>query len=150
MVGALGAVVIDDLKSLLAHFGRAATGASLDSIRAVERRLAAVFPPDYVAFMQESDGGEGAVGAEGYIQLWPVGTLVEQNDGYQTTSFFPGFVFLGSNGGGEAIALRGGASGPELSLMPFIGSAEDALFGGRSFVEFLSAYGSGRLWQRRS
>jgi hypothetical protein len=140
--------VIDDLKSLIANFGRATTGASLDSIRAVEQQLAAMFPPDYVAFMQESDGGEGDVGTDGYIQLWPIGTLVERNDAYQTKDYFPGFVFLGSNGGGEAIALQSGATGPELFLMPFIGSASDALFGGRSFVEFLSAYGSGRVWTR--
>jgi hypothetical protein len=138
----------DELDSLLANFQRAATGASLDAIRIVEQRLTTVFPPDYVAFMQESDGGEGDVGTKGYIQLWPIGTLVEQNDGYETKSYFRGFVFLGSNGGGEAIALRSGANGPELFLTPFIGAASDALFGGRSFAEFLSAYGSGRIWKR--
>jgi hypothetical protein len=138
----------DGFKALLANFQRATTGASLEAIRVVEQRLATVFPPDYVAFMLESDGGEGGVGSEGYLQLWPIGTLVDQNAGYDTESFFPGFVFVGTNLGGEAIALRSGANGPELFLMPFIGHASDGIFGGRSLAEFLSAYGSGRIWNR--
>jgi hypothetical protein len=58
--------------------------------------------------MRESDGGEGFVGTSGYVRLWPIGTLVEHNNGYQTQTYCPGLVFLGSNDGGEAIALRTG------------------------------------------
>jgi hypothetical protein len=138
-----------ELMSLLAKFRPAATGAPLEAIHTVAERLATVFPTDYVAFMQESNGGEGAVGAEGYVQLWPIETLVERNEPYNTAEDFPGFVFLGSNGGGEAIALRSSADGPELFLLPFIGASNDALFGGRSFVEFLRNHGTGQIWERR-
>jgi hypothetical protein len=138
----------NELKSLLANFRRTATGAPLESIRAVEEHLATAFPTDYMAFMHESNGGEGDVGNKGYLQLWPIETLVERNTAYETKEYFPGFVFLGSNGGGEGIALRSGADGSSLFLMPFIGDAGDALFGGRSFVEFLSNYGSGQIWKR--
>jgi hypothetical protein len=138
----------DDLSSLLPGFDWAPTGASLQSIRSVETQLAIVFPTDYVALLQVSNGGEGHVASEGYLQLWAVGRLPELNAAYQAPELYPGFVLLGSNGGGEAIALRSGANGPELFLMPFIGDTSDALFGGRSLVEFLSSYGSGRIWKR--
>jgi SMI1/KNR4 family protein SUKH-1 len=138
----------DTFESQLANFRRAPIGASLETIRSVEKDLAARFPADYIAFMQESNGGEGEVGSEGYLQLWAIETLVEQNKAYETLVHFPGFVFLGSNGAGDAIALGNTADGSELFLMPFIGDINDGLFGGRSFLEFLSEYGNGTIWKR--
>jgi len=135
-----------ELKALLSEVRLAGAGAPLESIRSVATRLATVFPPDYVAFMREANGGEGPIGVDGYVQLWPIETLVEWNDAH--SEFCPGFVFLGGNGAGEGIALRSSPDGPELFLLPFIGDTDDALFGGRSLVEFLSSYGSGRIWQR--
>lgn len=137
------------LRSLLAKFRRAATGAPSQAIHDVAERLATVFPTDYVAFMQESNGGEGALGSKSHLQLWPIETLVARNEAYNTAQYFPGFVFLGSDGGAEAIALRSGAGGPELFLLPFIGDCSDGLFGGCSLVEFLRNYGTGRIWQRK-
>jgi SMI1 / KNR4 family (SUKH-1) len=92
-----------DLMSLLVKFRRAATGAPSGTIQSVSERLATVFPTDYVAFMSESNGGEGEVGSRGYLQLWPIETLVEQNEACNTAEFFPGFIFLGSDGGGEGL-----------------------------------------------
>jgi hypothetical protein len=55
---------------------------------------------------------------------------------------------LGSNGGDEGARIAKRCERLELFLTPFMGAASDALFGGRSFAEFLSAYGSGRIWKR--
>lgn len=44
------------------------------------------------------------------------------------------------------IALRRGAAGVELVLLPLIGGGEDALFGGHTFLEFIEAYASGSIW----
>ncbi len=81
--------------------------------------------------------------------LWPIESLTEANAGYKTEELFPDPAFLGSNGGGEAIAVRQGTNGPELVLAPFIGATDDVLVGGNSLWEFLSAFGSGKIWKRR-
>jgi hypothetical protein len=141
--------VKEQMDTLLRSFRPAAAGASLESIVSAAERLETVFPPDYVALLQDFNGGEGEVGTAGYLQLWPIEQLIELNEAYKTKEYFPGFVFVGSDGGGEAIAIRKGTSGPELFLMPFIANINDAVFGGHSFFEFLSLYGSGRIWDRK-
>jgi hypothetical protein len=100
----------DELDSLLANFQRAATGVSLDAIRTVEQRLTTIFPPDYVAFMRESDGGEGDVGTEGYIQLWPIGALVERPKATSPVSC--SWVRTAAM---KALGLRSGANGSSYS-----------------------------------
>jgi hypothetical protein len=68
--------------------------------------------------MRRSNGGEGQVGPEGYLQLWPIETLVEMNKNYDAVRSYPGHVLVGSNGGGEAITLRHGPAGLEFVLLP--------------------------------
>ena len=58
-------------------------------------------------------------------------------------------MLIGSNGAGEAIAVRKVDGKIEVVLMPFIGGVEDSLVGGNSFEEFLSCYGWGAIWQSR-
>src|SRR5688572_21310493 len=92
-------------KRLLAEFKRAKKGASVAAIDRAAKRLGVEFAPDYIAFMRESNGGEGPFGKEGYMRLWRVEELVSSNEGYETAEYFPRWVFLGSNGGGEAVAM---------------------------------------------
>jgi hypothetical protein len=37
----------------------------------------------------------------------------------------------------------------EVVLLPIIGMVEDALVGGRTFLEFVETYASGRIWAHR-
>jgi hypothetical protein len=80
------------------------------AIRIVEQRLTTVFPPDYVASMRESDGGEGDVGTEGYIQLWPIGALVERPKATSPVSC--SWVRTAAM---KALGLRSGANGSSYS-----------------------------------
>lgn len=134
---------------LLKGFRRAPAGASEDALGEAARKLNVMFPPDYVAFMMESNGGEGMVGEDGYLVLWPVEELVSANEGYATGRFFPKWVFIGSDGGGEAVAIM---RGPEaaVALVPFIGAEADALVGGRSLDEFLTMFATDAIWRSRS
>jgi hypothetical protein len=59
---------------LFDRFERAEEGAAPEALANAGKRLSIDFPADYVAFMQQSNGGEGFVGKEGYLQLWPVET----------------------------------------------------------------------------
>jgi hypothetical protein len=49
--------------------------------------------------MRRSNGGEGAIEPNGYLHLWPVETLVEENENCKAATFYPGHVLIGSNGG---------------------------------------------------
>jgi SMI1 / KNR4 family (SUKH-1) len=130
-------------------FERAEEGAAQEAIAAAAASLGIYFPPDYVEFMRLSNGGEGCIEPNGYLQLWPVETLVEENARCRVATFYPGHVLIASDGGGELIAFRRSAAGVEVVLLPMIGSAEDALVGGRTFLEFVEAYASGRIWTHR-
>jgi hypothetical protein len=94
--------------------------------------------------MLESDGGEGPIGAEGYLRLWPIAHVLEQPYGA-----YAGHVLIGTNGGGEGIAIRVRDGAPEVVLLPLIGATSDALAGGRTLAEFLETYGSGAIWKLR-
>jgi hypothetical protein len=137
------------LGELLRSFRRTPKGAPASAIDEAARTLEIEFPRDYVQFMRQANGGEGPVGEHGHLQLWRIEDLVDRNAGYRADEFFPGHVLIGSNGGGEAVALRRSASGVELVLVPFVGDIEDALVGGATFEEFLTRFGSGAIWKAR-
>ncbi|SRR6266498_3595793 len=62
----------------------------------------------------EADLGEGF---PGWLQLWPLSEIEERNRGYDVDQQAPGYTGIGSNGGGEMIALS--PSG-QVVLVPFI------------------------------
>lgn len=103
-----------------------APGAHLDTIREAERSLGARFPQDYVDFLSRANGGEGPVGDESYVILWPAERLVRRNRGYKVgDAYAPGLVFIGSDGGNEAFAIR--ESDGWYVCAPFIGMSDDAV-----------------------
>ena len=63
-------------------------------------------PPDYLAFLRLSNGGEGRLPADpGWFQLWPAQEVVALNGAYSVPEFLPGFIGVGSSGGPEMLAL---------------------------------------------
>jgi SMI1/KNR4 family protein SUKH-1 len=63
----------------------------------------------------EADLGEGF---PGWLQLWPLSEIDERNKDYDVDRQAPGYTGIGSNGGGEMIALS--PSG-QVVVVPFIG-----------------------------
>lgn len=124
--------------TLLAKF-EANEGASLAKIREVEDELAITLSPDYVEFLQQANGGEGSVGAESYVVLWPVEELVERNQGYSVDAeYAPDLTFIGTDGGNEVFAIRR----PDRHYVqaPLIGMASNVVDDmGATFEEFLRA-----------
>jgi len=98
--------------------------------------------------MRTSNGYEGLL-SQSYVVIWPIEELVGHNEGYLAREFYPGCVLIGSDGAGEAIAVRKMDGRIEVVLMPFIGGVPDALVGGNSLEEFLAAYCSGAIWHKR-
>ena len=95
-------------------------------------------PTDYVSFMLQSDGAEGPVGKNGYLNLWKIGELIELNQAYRAEEFAPGLLLFGSDGGDEAFAFDTRVSGLPIVETPFVGmSLEDAIPLASTFTELL-------------
>lgn len=104
----------------LEHFNITAP-ASEGAIQKFEQLSGFVLPEDYVTFLKKSNGGEGFVGDNAYLILWPVEQLLELNDAYQVPKYAPGLLLFGSDGGGEGFAFD--TRLPELPIVsvPFVG-----------------------------
>jgi hypothetical protein len=83
-------------------------------------------PAEYIQLLHETNGGEGELGVEpGWFQLWPAEEVSRLNAGYQVRAALPGWIGIGSNGGGELLALD--PSG-RVCMVPFIPlSVDDAV-----------------------
>jgi hypothetical protein len=84
-------------------------------------------PGEYLAFLRYSNGGQGSMCLEPwYFQLQPAETVLDYNRGYQVERFLPGFFAIGSNGGGEMLAIRKDRGSPcPVFMIPFIPMAAD-------------------------
>ena len=54
-----------------------------------------VLPEDYLAFMQEHDGGEGPLGENNYGRFFRLEELKEINDEYDVSNSWPGHIVIG-------------------------------------------------------
>jgi len=137
-------VSLAQLRDLWDEADLAGSGASDEEIRRAEEELGRRLPDDYLEFMRWRNGGEGAVGEEGYAHLCAVGELAEFNAAYAELDHLSGFLLFGSDRGGEAFAFTDEG---DVVVVPFIGGAEDAVPQG-SFAEFLLRCASGRTLER--
>jgi hypothetical protein len=86
-------------------------------------------PPDYLAFLRLSNGGEGPLPADpGWFQLWPAEEVVSLNAAYKVADFLPGYVAFGSDGGAGMLAF---GARPEswgrVFVVPFIPMSPEAV-----------------------
>jgi hypothetical protein len=95
--------------------------ADAEVVAALARAAPIPLPAEYLALLRLHDGGEGELGAApGWFHLWPAGEVMQANSGYGLAEHLPGFFGLGSNGGGELLALdsRGRLPWPVV-MVPF-------------------------------
>ena len=95
-------------------------------------------PEELVAYHRSGAPLEGDLGDSepGWYQLWPLSELEERNRNYEVQQQAPGYVGIGSDGGGELIAL---SPTGETVVMPFIGmEPKEAVVVARSWLEFAS------------
>jgi hypothetical protein len=70
--------------------------------------------------------------------LYPIEKVLDYYKTDWVKEDIPGFIVIGSDGGGEAFGYNLNLIPPELCMVPFIGGRwEDALSFGTSFVEFV-------------
>lgn len=97
-------------------------GASKVVLESLQKECGRPLPEGYLELLGLSDGGEGPLGAEpGWLQLWPASDVMRLNRDYEIDRAIPGFVGIGSSGGGELISLDFRASAPyPVVMIPFI------------------------------
>lgn len=101
-----------------------ATPATLSQISEEQRLLDLQLPAEYREFLEKSNGAEGMVGKKSYVSFWPVNELKQLNHAYEVGRYAPGYLFFGSDGGGEAFAFDTTAS-MSIVKMLFVGMSRD-------------------------
>jgi hypothetical protein len=129
----------DDVAKLLREF-ELRQPVRIDDVAEAERALETEFPESYRTFLRTANGGEGPIGNESYLILWPAEELVQHNEGYKPDSrYAPDLVFIGTDGGNEAFAFHR-AEGTFVSA-PLIGMTPEAVnVRGSDFQEFLESF----------
>jgi hypothetical protein len=97
-------------------------------------------PTEYFELLAASNGGEGELGAEpGWFQLWPAEQVEDLNLDYEVPANLPGWVGIGSNGGGELFALDELGT---ILMVPFIPMTRDeAVVVAANLREFAGLFG---------
>lgn len=113
-------------------------------------RLRAEFPSlpaDYFSFLLRSDGGEGFVGiSPGYFQLWSAHEISQVSAEYQLQIYLPGYVAIGSSGGGDLYVFPISGWPPGIFVVPAIGMELTYVdLVARSFDAFVEQFG--KRWQ---
>jgi len=93
-----------------------ASQAELDELRGA---VAVSLPESYLELLSLSNGGEGPLAAQPYLLILDeVAEVLATLRSGRVEEFFAGFVIIGSNGGGEYVALdtRGAEPWPVVAL----------------------------------
>jgi len=93
---------------------------------------------DYLAFMRRHNGGDGPVGHDGYVTIWPLEEVISGTEEAGTPEFAPGLLLFAGDGGNEAFAFdRHDPSWPIVSV-PLVGlSRKEMKFVASTFSEFI-------------
>jgi len=115
------------------------------TIAAAEARLNHRFPPDYVEFLESSNGAEGwlevsrpAGEPDYYLMLWPVEGVVNVNEIPEVKAASGDLVLFGSDGGSENYGFRRSETGSGIVQCPNVrNGASDDIPRGSSLLDFL-------------
>lgn len=111
-----------------------------DAVSACELKLRCQFPRDYVNFLNEMNGGEGFIGDESYLIVWPVEEIESNYVQYEVEKYCEKLLLIGSSGGGEAYAFDRRVNPWQVVQVPFVGMDYSLCeVVGNSFSDFIQA-----------
>ena len=114
------------------------------SISELTKAIPEPLPDAYLALLQYSNGGEGPLSIEpAWLQLWPAEDVLRLNRAYHLDTSLPGYLGIGSSGGGELLALSLQHSGSlKVVMIPFIPLTEaELVIVADDFESFIRAIG---------
>jgi hypothetical protein len=131
---------------------RAGPPASDDEIREAEQRLGLVthLPADFRAWLKRSNGVEGWYGPV-YLVLYSLDNVISVTQAADAGERLPGFLAVGSDGGGELIAYDLRKSAPPIVMVNSVSAGwHEGLYQAASFSEFLAQRQAGEPldWHR--
>jgi hypothetical protein len=121
-----------ELAQLTAHWQKR-PGASIQAIREREASLGFRFPADYVDFMLASNGG---MGDKDEIEI-EIDAIEEMAPDDQPLAGLPGVFSFGSDGSEETFAFDTRSGSVKIVMVRDSVSAEDVLWQGDTFAEFV-------------
>jgi hypothetical protein len=92
-------------------------------------------PKDYLFYLSNFENFEGYLNEE-YLCFWPIDEIIEINEMNCIFDLDPKTIGIGTNGGGELIALQQTGTGWNVVMMHLIG-LDDPIEIGTSFSNFL-------------
>ena len=123
-----------------------AEGATDTSLARLVAASPVELPSEYLDMLAHSNGGEGPLPVQPcYFQIDPADEAATALEDRRHEKFFPGFVIVGSNGGGEYVGLdvRGSAPWPVVALdMTNIDLSESVITIASSFATFVDLVGT--------
>lgn len=114
----------------------------------IESKIGFRLPEDYIQFLMKYSGSDSYL-KDSYFVLWDENDLLRLNDGYAVQYYLPNVLAIGSNGGGEMIALEHQAMDEyRIILLPFgsMKQVEYQIVIGDSFTDFLRRMDNGESW----
>lgn len=118
------------------------------ALASLKRSAGFPMPADYLHFLRHYAGFEGAIGGQ-YLRLEDVEEVLETNEGYEVQRRLPRTLMIGSNGGGEFIAIvyMEDTQGYKIVLSPFADMDERYhVWIGNTFSDFLGRLEKGMGW----
>lgn len=111
------------------------------------KELCLNIPKEYEEFLLSSNGAEGFSPdsiTPGYFILWSTDELPGLNLGYEVQTNFPGYLAIGSNGGGELLLLNteNNSSQPVLMIPAIEYDLQEAWSVGHNLADFLTKIGN--------
>jgi len=119
--------------------------ATEDIILNTASELGIILPEDLNNFYKKSNGAEGTLGTQGYIQIWPIDTLSERNKKMETTSNLPESIIFASNGGSFNYGYSAERGNEHYFMVDPISMKDDIFEGGKTLEELFARIGDGVL-----
>ena len=120
---------------------------AVDNIELIEKMIGFKLPEDYRQFAEGYTGFESIIGEE-FVRLWDSDELMESNSDYMITGELENTIGIGTNGGGEVIAIEKIEKDKfRIVLSPLIDLDKRCHVEiGESFTEFLVRLENGKEW----
>lgn len=114
------------LRERLGQFAELQQGATREEIRQDEQALGCTFPSDYVEFLTCTNGLD--LDEPAGLNLFPTEEIADLNSGYGIPGFMPGWLLIGTDGGGEGILIDCTAPDGPIYRVPLVALLpEDAI-----------------------
>src|ERR671924_450707 len=111
--------------------------ATESAIEAAEERLRVRFPSDYRRYLLSENGNARWYG-DLYLVLHPLSSVVELTERHDHQDTFPGLVFIGGDGAGEAVGFDFRKEDPPVVLVNLVSAGwHAALYQAPSFTAFM-------------